>query len=951
MKVLFRTACVMVGLFFILAVNIVWAELTVGDFTLVNSKRVSRVEYEYTYQAYITNDDALQYTEVSATVVSNSPYTEIVDNMLEFPDVALNGDAPSNDTFTIRHNRRYPFSWESLIWAIDATPYSIPQNVNISGKVLGGAPMVGTINIKDSSSPARFSYSGIGIDGSYSLDIDTDWQPPFLLFAEGYAGGLHMDMLSYIDIGDDDLFNICNVTPATTAIVAKAMDEQVDSIDPVSAAVPEAEVVEAIQDKVQQVLEDFFAVFDLPSDFNLFETPIEIGSGSDLMFDAVAFSNEDAENDVMLTSKSDPSMSLVISEDTTVDDAIALAENGEASLSAIEQFHLFFNTIGNLYLNDAPDLSELQSEIIPWCASGLIHKGSYSAAEMIELWNADPASAPPVGREFISCSIYRPMKTQYYGNTPVNEMPEGFLHGLWVKATFLKNGKQFSHLYSFVDIGAGDWRFYGNRIPFRSASLEARGEKVISPIGSIEYRTGILFWNVDVGNNAQTNKGITNLAIFNSAMPSETIDGLNVNCLRMERPSGGLRTIHTISNVPTQVYSAVYQHRGDGSANDLDLTTFEVSGDYEFVNIGLNDTGEPVHTWVQVLNEIPPYLNDLQQNESLYFASLIAPLSFSDVNIPGVTQIEWSLPDNNDLISSWSKLEWRDYDWNLQDIYVHNPAKYGIGDFNAFTSSVQDSSAYALGPLFASTVATTFDPAKWCQYRAAQEHNPWAVGSIDPRDGQVLFDVQKAYGDNLLSNELDVRIRATDQAADRFEADFTVDSAATTGSDVSMRTEVRMLYQPDLNWSPKYWNDLIIVGALIYYYDGNIYVSGFTWGSRNSNGTSLYAMPAAVGDYPFGTQVDFGSTNTLAVEYDEATHSLIIEFNGQRSSYDMSGLPVFNPANFKAAEIRTRVLYVNDPEDSGRIQVRVDNVRMDGVDYDDFNDGLGVNKWRIRAHE
>ncbi len=47
-----------------------------------------------------------------------------------------------------------------------------PQSITITGKAVAGLPVVGTINIKDSSNPVKTSFSAINSDGSYTLDID-----------------------------------------------------------------------------------------------------------------------------------------------------------------------------------------------------------------------------------------------------------------------------------------------------------------------------------------------------------------------------------------------------------------------------------------------------------------------------------------------------------------------------------------------------------------------------------------------------------------------------------------------------------------------------------------------------------------------------------------------------------------------------------------------------------
>jgi hypothetical protein len=93
---------------------------TVDNLNKIDSKRVSRTDYEYTYQADITNTGP-DAENVTATVSSSSPGTTIVQDNLTFGDVATGTTATSSDTFTIRQNRRVPFDPDALGFEVDST--------------------------------------------------------------------------------------------------------------------------------------------------------------------------------------------------------------------------------------------------------------------------------------------------------------------------------------------------------------------------------------------------------------------------------------------------------------------------------------------------------------------------------------------------------------------------------------------------------------------------------------------------------------------------------------------------------------------------------------------------------------------------------------------------------------------------------------------------------------
>jgi|GEM_PF-3837598 len=104
-------------------------DLAVGNYTLISKQRVSRTEYNYTYQADITNIGP-DVQNVTAFLTSNSAYTTVVDGELIFGDVASGSSAISTDSFTIKQNRRYPLNWSDLVWDIHYTANpSVPPSI------------------------------------------------------------------------------------------------------------------------------------------------------------------------------------------------------------------------------------------------------------------------------------------------------------------------------------------------------------------------------------------------------------------------------------------------------------------------------------------------------------------------------------------------------------------------------------------------------------------------------------------------------------------------------------------------------------------------------------------------------------------------------------------------------------------------------------------------------
>jgi hypothetical protein len=121
MKSLSRIAAVVFGLLLLSAGLATAQDLSVGNYVLISKKRVSRVEYEYTYSADIINNGPLT-PNVTATLTSTSAHTSVVDGSLTFGDVPAGATVTSSDTFVIKQNRLYPFDPSALLWDVGYGP-------------------------------------------------------------------------------------------------------------------------------------------------------------------------------------------------------------------------------------------------------------------------------------------------------------------------------------------------------------------------------------------------------------------------------------------------------------------------------------------------------------------------------------------------------------------------------------------------------------------------------------------------------------------------------------------------------------------------------------------------------------------------------------------------------------------------------------------------------------
>ena len=107
-----------------------------------------------------------------------------------------------------------------------------------------------------------------------------------------------------------------------------------------------------------------------------------------------------------------------------------------------------------------------------------------------------------------------------------------------------------------------------------------------------------------------------------------------------------------------------------------------------------------------------------------------------------------------------------------------------------------------------------------------------------------------------------------------------------------------------------------------------------------------------LGTFPSGDLSETEETavyHTIAIEHDRANGQMVVEFDGLKSAIALTDIRDFNSDDFQYARIRTEVRNINEPGDAGSIQVKYDDVMVNGEAYDNFTNGFGVNNWHIQT--
>lgn len=163
-----------------------------------------------------------------------------------------------------------------------------PVNKTVTGVAATGAPIVGTIYLKDSSSPSIQLSTPIAADGSYSFDV-TNLTAPYMLKAVGAANGQNYTLFSMAGAP-----GITNVNPLTHLAVTRA-NGGVDpaaifaAMTPVQVQALQAAVAAAIA-QMQTLIQPILAQYSIPTNTDFMAgTYTANHTGLDLLFDMISF--------------------------------------------------------------------------------------------------------------------------------------------------------------------------------------------------------------------------------------------------------------------------------------------------------------------------------------------------------------------------------------------------------------------------------------------------------------------------------------------------------------------------------------------------------------------------------------------------------------------------------------------------------------------------------------
>ena len=471
----------------------------------------------------------------------------------------------------------------------------------LSGVAAGGAPLVGTVTVRDSAGETL--QETVALDGTFTFDV-TGMTPPFVVWAEGTVNGVPA---TYYSTCDSD--GQVNITPLTHLAMAMALGQ-----DPAdyyqsnpNAAPPEAGALDDATQTIGELLTGMYSDLGIPADFDLLQGEFAADStGFDQLLDMISVTVDD--NTSAITEKE--SDQVLFSDDDMSDDeapVVVPPVQVQAMTTGMAAAREYFSLTTSVYADGVVDAAEREA-IAPWLATGIINQGQ-NHEQLIDALGS--GGWLPAGISFADVAFHRLM----YGAT---DHPLGQLAGLSEKGNH-DVGFWCTLRYRYGDRGAiistvhgfvwedGRWKNFGTRIPFDDGlTILPLASHFVYYNGAV-VQSGLALSINDAGFRGQA-LGVQKVAIVNDALPE------------IDSPFGS-GPIHAVimaaddMDVSESIFRVVAPANLAGRTVYLNTDDAELldnlATNTEFLHVALDANDQPILAWTGVLFEQPhpiPYL-------------------------------------------------------------------------------------------------------------------------------------------------------------------------------------------------------------------------------------------------------------------------------------------------------------------------------------------------------
>jgi hypothetical protein len=342
-----------------------------------------------------------------------------------------------------------------------------PASTTISGTAAAGAPIIGTVTIKDSSSPAKTKTATISADGKYTVDV-AGMTAPFMMRADGTVGGRSYSL--YSAATSADVGGTINVTPLTDLIVANIAGQIASNFfasgnfSSLTAAALATETA-SLTARLQQVL----TAVGVAGSIDLLRSSFNADhSGLDAALDVLRVQVDPTTALATITNIIDNQV-IIDNLASRTDSSVLTATNVASSLSDFQKIAATFDSFGQLFATSLPAYNNAALNAL--FATDFLDD-SEDRASFLSGITSEPGN---IGIRFDTITLLGPLS------------PAGSPTAGTVSFLVTQQGSSFTKIFQVKKV-AGVWVIAGNQ---RIARAEGRTFARLQNVSQID--SGLLF--------------------------------------------------------------------------------------------------------------------------------------------------------------------------------------------------------------------------------------------------------------------------------------------------------------------------------------------------------------------------------------------------------------------------------------------------------------------------
>ena len=394
-----------------------------------------------------------------------------------------------------------------------------PPPTTLSGTAAAGAPIQGTVNLRDSAGTTRTQT--INSIGEFQFDLN-GLTAPYLLWADGSANAKEAFFYSMATQGGR-----ANVTPATHCIVAMALSKNPVSYyrENPNAVPPDAAKVDAAKQQLAALFSKLFQTAGVPAGFDLMTGQFNAdGTGFDGIMDVVEMNAGEEFVNIL-----DRGSNTALFKQELASGSVLAQETPEkvnelctASTDVLKSVRAIFKTLSDQFATTRPTYDQLLAVMQPLMSDEFRDQGVDREQQI-----ANTAENAPLGFKLENVALYRKMKSHTFGDVApftVDELPSGYAEGVWCTYTYRTGNRDIYNIAAFVrETAGGPWKWHGDQNPFKSGgTVQAQSAFWLrnSYTNGVQALSGLRFNTADTDDSALGRFGIDKFGVLNSALPN-----------------------------------------------------------------------------------------------------------------------------------------------------------------------------------------------------------------------------------------------------------------------------------------------------------------------------------------------------------------------------------------------------------------------------------------------